>query len=131
MTKKRSALAVLIILFALVPPAHPQRRQSYGINYRLGMSNPLSHLFEVTVDFVLLGEPPFVDLQIPSWQPGRYSAADFAKNVQEFNARAQNRSLSWTRIDDQTWRVQTQGNRSITVAYKVFGNDLSGTFAQL
>ena len=68
---------------------------------------------------------------MPKWQPGRYSVADFAANVQEFSARSQNRALSWTKIDDQTWRVQRQGNRTITVTYKVFGNDLSGTFAQL
>src|SRR5206468_4966629 len=51
--------------------------------------------------------------------------------VQEFNAKAQVKSLPWTKIDDQTWRVQRQGNRQVNVTYKMFGNDLSGTFAQL
>jgi len=35
------------------------------------------------------------------------------------------------KIDDQTWRVQRQGNRSITATYKMFGDDLSGTYGQL
>ncbi len=68
---------------------------------------------------------------MPLWQPGRYSVADFAANVQEFSSHSQNRSLAWTKTDDQTWRVQKQGNRSITATYKVFGDDLSGTYAQL
>src|SRR5206468_12748786 len=73
----------------------------------------------------------FVDLQMPRWQPGRYSVADFAKNVQEFNARSPGEPLRWDKVDDQTWRVQRQGNRTITATYKVFGDDLSGTYAQL
>src|SRR5207248_2896589 len=72
-----------------------------------------------------------IDFQMPRWQPGRYSVADFAKNVQEFSARSQGRALAWDKADDQTWRVQRQGNRAITATYKVFGNDLSGTYAQL
>ncbi len=35
------------------------------------------------------------------------------------------------RIDDQTWRVETMNTHSLTIRYKVFGNDLSGTFSQL
>ena len=73
----------------------------------------------------------YIDFQIPMWQPGRYSVADFAKNVQEFNARSGNTQLSWMKIDDQTWRVQRGMNRTITASYRMFGNDLSGTYAQL
>ena len=107
--------------------------QPYGISYRLSMPRPASHLFEITIE---VGVPAsessaFVDFQIPKWQPGRYSVADFAKNVQEFTARAQEEPLTWAKIDDQTWRVQRQGHRNITATYKMFGNDLSGTYAQL
>src|SRR2546426_4689526 len=38
---------------------------------------------------------------------------------------------SVTRVDDQTWRVSTMNTHNLTVSYKVFGNDLSGTFSQL
>jgi predicted metalloprotease with PDZ domain len=123
-------LALILTLFA---PLQTPTQAQYGISYRLSMSRPVSHLFEVTIDVTVpLNETSnFVDLQMPRWQPGRYSIADFAANVQEFSARSQNRALSWTKMDDQTWRVQRQGNRTLSAAYKVFGNDLSGTFAQL
>ena len=123
----------LLLALALTLFAPSQNGPSYGISYKLAMTHPASHLFEVTIDVSM---PPgestaFVDLQMPMWQPGRYSVADFAKNVQEFNARSQNRALQWDKVDDQTWRVQRQGNRVITATYRVFGNDLSGTYAQL
>lgn len=125
----RFALALILTLAAPVQT----RQQAYEISYRLAMTRPASHLFEVAVDVsVPPADPtPYVDFQIPRWQPGRYSVADFAKNVEEFDARAENRRLPWAKIDDQTWRVQRNGNRSVTATYRMFGNDLSGTYAQL
>ena len=124
----RLALALAVALFAPL-----QNPQPYSISYHLAMSRPASHMFEVTVDVTTPAgdSTPYVDFQMPLWQPGRYSVADFAANVQEFSAHSQGRSLSWTKIDDQTWRVQKQGSRSVTAVYKVFGDDLSGTYGQL
>ena len=123
----------LLLLMALTLFAPLQTPQPYAISYRLAMPRPASHLFEVTIDVTVPASDTSssIDFQIPLWQPGRYSVADFAANVQEFTARSQNRPLTWTKSDNQTWRVQRQGNRNITVAYKVFGDDLSGTYAQL
>src|SRR5215471_19620885 len=108
----RFALALAVALFA-----SPQNTQPYGISYHLAMSHPASHLFEVTVDVTTPAgdSTPYIDFQMPLWQPGRYSVADFAANVQEFAAQSQGRSLSWTKVDDQTWRVQKQGSRSVSV----------------
>jgi predicted metalloprotease with PDZ domain len=121
-------LALILALFAPF-----QTPASYGINYKLAMSRPASHLFEVSVDISVPASEssPFIDLQMPLWQPGRYSVADFAKNVQEFTARSQDKPLPWDKIDSQTWRVQRQGARTLSVTYRIFGNDLSGTYAQL
>jgi predicted metalloprotease with PDZ domain len=122
---------LLALLFTLFAPA--QSLSPYGISYHLAMLHPGSHLFEVTIEISLPAneQSQSLDLQMPRWQPGRYSVADFAKNVQEFNAQSQNKPLPWEKIDDQTWRIQRQGNRTITANYKVFGDDLSGTYAQL
>jgi spermidine/putrescine-binding protein len=35
------------------------------------------------------------------------------------------------KVDNQTWRVQRGTNRTITAAYRMFSDDLSGTYAQL
>jgi len=109
------------------------------INYKLAMPRPASHLFQVTVEPDLPTLADYVDFQMPRWSPGRYAVFDFAKNVQEVRAQSRCRSfdqncevkpLPVTRLDDQTWRVTTRG-ASCTLNYKVFGDDLSGTFAQL
>jgi predicted metalloprotease with PDZ domain len=119
-----------------------------SLTYRLSMPRPVSHLFEVVIDVELPKDATTksLDFQMPKWSPGRYAIFDFAKNVQEFQAYTTNctqrsdtpsalncqvSSFPVKRVDDQTWRVQTSGTQKVTVSYKVFGNDLSGTFSQL
>ena len=107
------------------------------------MSRPQSHLFEVAIIVELpdqLKDKP-LQFQMAKWSPGRYGVFDFAKNVQEFRAQTGNCPPAErcgdssvrpvTRVDDQTWSVAPLGTTTLTITYKVFGNDLSGTFSQL
>jgi predicted metalloprotease with PDZ domain len=131
-------LLALLALAASHAPAQDTSAPAYKISYRLSMPDPASHLFEVQVDVEGLAGAPHVDFQMPRWSPGRYAVFDFAKNVQE--ARAQSfcpqvkceRALRPVeRLDTQTWRALTGGADALTFTYKVFADDLSGTFSQL
>ena len=75
------ALTVLAIAFAARAQEQPLK-----INYRLAISQPSSHLFEVKIEVEAPATPESLDLQMPKWSPGRYAVFDFAKNVQEFHA---------------------------------------------
>jgi predicted metalloprotease with PDZ domain len=70
---------------------------------------------------------------IPAWGPGRYAIYDFAKNVQEFSAEgADSHPLPWIKLDKQTWRVDAgQAGGTVHAHYKVFANDLTGSFSQV
>lgn len=131
---KRKLIITLVVIAFLSSVAAAQEPPLKSISYRLSMSRPVSHLFEVAIIVELpeqLKDKP-LQFQMAKWSPGRYGVFDFAKNVQEFRAAAPNGStLAVTRIDDQTWSVTPQGANALSVSYKVFGNDLSGTFSQL
>jgi len=137
-------LTVGLLLIAISVAALAQE-QPLRIKYWLAMSHPGSHLFEVTIEVGLPADakPSSLNFQMPKWSPGRYAVFDFAKNVQEVRAREACPAgldctlpdLAVTRVDDQTWRAEV-GNfarpgSSLMFSYKVFGNDLSGTFSQL
>jgi predicted metalloprotease with PDZ domain len=118
--------AIFIAILSSVALAQEPPLKS--ITYRLSMSRPVSHLFEVQIIVELpdqLKDKP-LQFQMARWSPGRYGVFDFAKNVQEFHANG-----PVTRVDDQTWSVAPAGAATLTISYKVFGNDLSGTFSQL
>lgn len=134
-------VALTLTAFSLVAAAQ-QEPTFRSVTYRLAMTRPNSHLFEVTIEVEQAREATAksLDFQMPKWAPGRYAVFDFAKNVQEFEAlggicprpaKCQMPTFPVTRVNDQTWRVSTINTRSLTINYKVFGNDLSGTFSQL
>lgn len=139
----QSVLRVIAAILFLSAGSHVLGQQPlHSITYRLSMSHPLSHLFEVKIEVELPAELQNgpVEFQMAKWSPGRYAVFDFAKNVQEFSAAAGTcpshtpcdlARRPVTRVDDQTWSVAPMGSSSLTVTYKVFGNDLSGTFSQL
>src|SRR5262249_19085480 len=136
--------AGLLWLTGVVVAAQDQR---LTLDYHLAMSQPNSHLFEVTIEVTIPRDMKItsLDFQMPRWSPGRYAVFDFAKNVQEVKARfvcpagldCTIPDSPVTRLDDQTWRVPVGAftpsgiNSILRFSYKVFANDLSGTFSQL
>jgi predicted metalloprotease with PDZ domain len=137
-----SRLAGLCLLLLWSALSTAGQEQPLKINYRLAMSHPNSHLFEVSIEVETTPEVKIdsLDFQMAKWTPGRYAVFDFAKNVQEFTAaagicpaksRCDLAMRPVTRVDDQTWRVTFMNAHSLTIAYKVFGDDLSGTFSEL
>jgi len=131
----RRSLAGTILFIAISSlVAVAQQPPLKSISYRLSMPRPASHLFEVSILIELpsrLKDTP-LQLQMPKWSPGRYAVFDFAKNVQEVRAVANDvPRRPVTRVNDQTWSVAPLGSTRLTILYKVFANDLSGTFSQL
>jgi len=137
-----SRVARLWLLALAVCSGAVAQDQPLKINYRLAMPQPNSHLFEVSleVEAPAASNIESLDFQMAKWSPGRYAVFDFAKNVQEFQAaagicppqsRCDQAMRPVTRVDDQTWRVPFMNSPSLTIRYKVFANDLSGTFSKL
>ncbi len=125
-------LLTLVALLALAPTAPPSTApRAPEIHYTMAMHDPASHLFDVTID-VSGVTTPVVKLQMPVWSPGRYARMDFAKNVQDFVATdPAGHALRWDRENGSLWRVYPAGAKRFVVRYRVFGDDLSGTFSVL
>lgn len=139
--KKTFQLAVILlsvtVLFAFNGLG---QTRPYKIGYELSMPNPASHLFEVKMSIETPTVEESINLQMPRWSPGRYAVVDFAKGVQEVKVstacsgkiiNCQTISLPAVRIDTQTWQFKPNKTNKFVVTYKVFANNLSGTFSQL
>src|SRR6266480_6121357 len=105
------AAACLLLLFGAGLASAQVDQPLRSITYRLAMSRPASHLFEVTVEVALPNnaKAESLDFQMAKWAPGRYAVFDFAKNVQEVqavgvicppNADCDTPPLPITRVDD-------------------------------
>lgn len=101
------------------------------IKYSISPLNINSHLFSVSLTFNAVANKPYT-LSLPSWLPGSYMIRDFAKNIIEINATANNNNpVTFTKNDKQTWSVITNTHTEITVNYSVFAFDLSVRTAYL
>jgi predicted metalloprotease with PDZ domain len=101
------------------------------LEYHLVLTHPNLHLVTVEITAGKVSGDS-LDFVMPAWSPGRYAIYDFAKNVQEFEASgAQGQALAWTKLDKQTWHVEVPpGGGIVKARYRVFANDLSGSFSQ-
>lgn len=89
------------------------------------MSNPASHLFEVTLD-VHGWDGSVLDLKMPVWTPGSYLVREYARHVQDVAAVTEgDRPLAWRKLSKNHWQIHTDDVSALQVRYRVFANDLS------
>jgi predicted metalloprotease with PDZ domain len=134
---KSLALVASLILLSLAATAAAraqgdQRSRAVApnapeIGYTVSMPRPHTHLLEVEARLrYSAAAPASVDLRMPVWTPGSYLVREFERNVQDFSADDDGgRALQWSKVNKNTWRVQTSGARELRVRYSVYANELS------
>ena len=130
MTNTRTLLIVLSLLAVMLSPskAPAQSPNSSNIEFTVSMPKPWTHLLEVEMRLQVpanLNVPNQTDVVMPVWTPGSYLIREFERHVQDFSADVNGRALKWTKIDKDTWRVNTNGARQVRIFYRVYANELS------
>jgi len=104
------------------------RYQDGGTNifFTVSMSKPHTHLLEVEMRIRQPAGAESTELLMPVWTPGSYLIREFERHVQDFAAvDANGRSLSWEKLNKNTWRVASGGAREWKVTYRVYANELT------
>ncbi|MBD2730998.1 M61 family metallopeptidase [Nostoc sp. FACHB-892] len=94
------------------------------IHYLVGMSQPETHLFEVTLHIADYASS-ILDLKLPVWTPGSYLVREYAKNLQDFEAFSEGKPLLWRKISKNHWQIDKKAVSELTVRYRIFANELS------
>ena len=138
----RRLAAVLALLLFTAGGAYPQLEPVYApnripangveISYGLAIGQPNRHLYEVTLEVRGLRED-VVRVSMPAWAPGAYRIADYARNVQNFSARAAsgNQPLDWVKTDKQTWEIRKRPTDDVRISYEVYSEGLTPDMADL
>jgi predicted metalloprotease with PDZ domain len=116
-----------LTIFSLLFVTAMASAQKPTIHYRLGMSKPYTHLFEVEVSVENLpSSDKKLDLIMPAWRSGRYVVFDFSGGVQGFSAADENGNpLTWSKTDKETWRIVRGKAATISARYQVYANEFS------
>src|SRR5215510_8356638 len=99
------------------------------IAFTVSMSKPHTHMLEVDVAVKRpagVTAPNEETLIMPVWTPGSYLIREFARHVQDFDAKdASGQPLKWEKTNKNSWRVTTNGAREWHANYRVYANELS------
>ncbi len=102
----------------------PADAQTTPIRYTLRFPAPQTHMVEVSAE-VPAGQPA-VELLMAVWTPGSYMVREYSRNVEAVRATAPDgRVLSVRKSDKNRWRVETGGVPSFTLAYRVYGREMT------
>lgn len=94
------------------------------ISYQVAMSDPTSHLFEVTLQ-ISGWSSDRLDLKMAVWTPGSYLVREYSRHVQDFSAKSNQQALVYRKCSKNHWQIETPNHSEITVTYRVFANELT------
>jgi predicted metalloprotease with PDZ domain len=74
------------------------------MNYKLSVAHPSSRYIQIEAT-TANPDKKEIEIQLPSWRPGRYELGNFAKNVRNFRAYdADGRELKTDKITKDKWK---------------------------
>ena len=93
------------------------------IHYRVEVADLNAHLFAITLT---VAQPTARQvLRLPVWIPGSYLVREFAKNLQNLQARQGKRTVAAQQLDKATWVLDCTPDQPLEVRYEVYAFDNS------
>jgi predicted metalloprotease with PDZ domain len=133
--KNRRGVSVLGLAFLTLVAAssadtqNKQPEPAADIAFTVSIPKPHTHMLDVEVRITnRAAEPPAKEqvLVMPVWTPGSYLIREFERHVQDFAATdSSGQSLTWEKINKDSWRIVTNGSRDWRASYRVYANELS------
>src|SRR6266851_181649 len=106
------------------PQHSSEKYMAEAVRYRVSMSRPHSHLFEVEALYPPSEGP--LTVAMPVWTPGSYLVREFARHVQQMTASSdRGEPLPITRLDKRSLRVESSQGKRVRLRYLVYANELS------
>ncbi|UCS95134.1 M61 family peptidase [Echinicola marina] len=93
------------------------------MEYLIKRNNPLSQFIEVKLNLhCKQGEK--VNLQLPSWRPGRYEITNYAQNIRDFSVQLDQSAVDWEKQNKDLWCFKASNKGIYTVSYKFHANQM-------
>ncbi len=95
------------------------------IKYKLFQKYPSSHYIYVDLHIDNI-KSDTLELQLPSWRPGRYELGNFAKSIKRVEVFDQKENvLEFTKTTKDCWLIKTKGVSQLKVTYSYFASELN------
>jgi len=90
------------------------------MEYTISMENPSTHYYHVTLSYNGVNSKT-IDCKLPVWAPGYYLVINYSKNLLNFKAEDKDGTpLDWEKTTKNTWKVQTNDAKDLTISYDIY-----------
>jgi predicted metalloprotease with PDZ domain len=90
------------------------------IDYHISYQNPNTHIIDIEVTVNGIKEDKLY-INLPSWRPGRYELANYAKNVLRLRAYdLDGEELPCKKITKDQWEINSERNQTIKIKYNYY-----------
>lgn len=125
-----TGLLITAILILSTIDGAAQNSDRPRLDYLMTVADATNHLFHLKIEATNVSGKT-LDISLPSWTPGWYTIRPYAANLVRLHAHVAGRRLPLRAIDKQTYRIETEGNRSLTIEYDYYANNLAVNGAEL
>lgn len=96
------------------------------VRYQVRCEQAQQRYIQFSAVFEQAAELELLQLELPSWRPGRYEIGNFAKNIKGFKAFGNDKqALPFEKTAKDTWQIATQGHVQITITYNYYAAELN------
>ncbi|WP_245584791.1 M61 family metallopeptidase [Pedobacter glucosidilyticus] len=98
---------------------------AYKVEFTVSFSEPQAHYADVEMRISNIRKKE-IEVNMPVWAPGSYLVREFSKNVEGFTASTSaGMPLISEKIKKNSWKIKTNGNKTVVVNYKVYAFEVS------
>jgi predicted metalloprotease with PDZ domain len=96
------------------------------VRYQVSCQQAQQRYIQFSAVFVQDEHKTALQLELPSWRPGRYELGNFAKNIKGFKAFGNNNQpLTFEKTSKDTWLLATAGHTEIKISYSYYAAELN------
>ena len=96
-----------------------------NIQFKVSFSQPQAHYADVQMTISNINKDELI-VKMPVWTPGSYLVREFSKNIESFEVNSdKNTLITFEKIKKNAWKINTKGEKSIIINYKVYAFEIS------
>lgn len=95
------------------------------MKYSISYNNPQNHFIDFKVS-INVEDKTKIQLQLPSWRPGRYELGNFAKNIKDFKVfDDQHILIPFKKLTKDLWLIETNKLKEVNISYSYYAAELN------
>ncbi|NNF01926.1 MAG: M61 family peptidase, partial [Bacteroidia bacterium] len=94
------------------------------MKYSISFPKPASGFIEIKLEIKDINFDK-VQLQLPSWRPGRYELSNFARNIRSWKAiDKKGNNLNFEKLNKDLWEVETSNTDTVIIEYDYYTDSI-------